>query len=69
MEILLNDRPFTLPECDRITAQQLVEIQFPENQRGIALALGSEILPREEWGYQVIRPNDKVFIFKATQGG
>lgn len=69
MEILLNDRPFTLPECDCITAQQLVEIQFPENQRGIALALGSEILPREEWGQQVIRPNDKVFIFKATQGG
>jgi sulfur carrier protein len=69
MEIMLNDRPFTLPECDGITAQQLVEIQFPENQRGIALALGSAILPREEWGHQIIRPNDKVFIFKATQGG
>ena len=36
---------------------------------GIAIALNEEVIPRAEWGKHELRPRDRVFVIRATQGG
>jgi len=69
MEILLNDKPQQFPEKETLTAEELVSLTYPNSQKGIALALGDRVIPKANWGETIIKPQDKVLIFKATQGG
>jgi sulfur carrier protein len=69
MEITLNNHPYTLDKNRSTTVLDLVEQKFPDSQKGIAVAVGEEVLPREEWENYILKENEKLFIFKAIQGG
>lgn len=54
--------------CDKITLTQLlVELKMPT--KGIAIAIGQEIVPAREWDSYALKEQVKVLIIRATQGG
>jgi sulfur carrier protein len=69
MEILLNDKPQQFPDRQQLTAEELVALSYPNSQKGIALAIGDRVIPKDQWAETIIYPQDKVLLFKATQGG
>ena len=52
----------TLPEV-------LCSLQYDPEQRGIAVALNAEVIPRSEWDTTVISVGDRLEIVGARQGG
>ena len=52
----------TLPEV-------LCSLQYDPEQRGIAVALNAEVIPRSEWDSTVIAVGDRLEIVGARQGG
>ncbi len=69
MEITLNNRSYTLKENAPTSVWEIVKQKFPESQKGIAVAIGEEVLPREEWESYLLSENERLYIFKAIQGG
>jgi sulfur carrier protein len=39
------------------------------SQKGIAVAINNNVVPKAEWGSYVLNDEDKVTLIKATQGG
>ncbi|MCY3575795.1 MAG: sulfur carrier protein ThiS [bacterium] len=39
------------------------------NQRGVAVAVNREIVPRSRWGQALLAEGDRVEILEAAQGG
>jgi len=39
------------------------------SQKGIAVAINNNVIPRSEWHNYLLQAEDKVMIIKATQGG
>ncbi|MCY4036435.1 MAG: sulfur carrier protein ThiS [bacterium] len=39
------------------------------NQRGVAVAVNREIVPRSEWNQALLAEGDRVEILEAAQGG
>ena len=52
----------TLPEV-------LCSLQYDPEQRGIAVAVNAEVIPRSEWAATVISVGDRLEIVGARQGG
>lgn len=46
----------------------LSSIQMSE-QKGIAIAVNEEVIPKSEWSSESLKDQDKILIIKATQGG
>ncbi len=38
-------------------------------QKGIAIAINNNVIPRGEWATHALKEEDKVILIKATQGG
>ena len=38
-------------------------------QKGIAIAVNHEVIPKAEWKLTILLQNDKITVIKATQGG
>jgi sulfur carrier protein len=38
-------------------------------QKGIAIAINNNVIPRQEWATHDLAPGDKITLIKATQGG
>ena len=67
MEIILNSQ---LKNVDaEFNIQQLIDMELADNQKGIAVAVNSSVVPKTEWSNHKLDPNDNVLIIKATQGG
>jgi sulfur carrier protein len=66
--IYVNGEP-TLVGDDATVAKLLEGLGLSGEQRGIAIAIDGEVVPRGEWGDQVLRPLQKVEIVNAIQGG
>ena len=67
VEVLVNGETrsvaaATLPEL-------LCALQYSPEQRGIAVALNAEVIPRSEWAETRIAPGDQLEIVGARQGG
>jgi sulfur carrier protein len=69
MDILINEQLKSFPDHDRISADELVSLSYPASQNGIALAIGDKVIPKTQWKETFISAEDKILIFKATQGG
>jgi sulfur carrier protein len=69
MEIIINNKKKELDAYSTITVQQLLNIQIPEKQKGIAIAINNNIVSKAEWATKIITNNDNILIIKATQGG
>lgn len=68
MEITINNRVKNLSDKN-LTVQQLLNLEIPEKQKGIAIAINNTVVPRKEWETKNILQNDNILIIKATQGG
>jgi sulfur carrier protein len=66
IRINVNETPLDIEDNNTIT--QLLEItNTPLN--GIAIAINSAIVSKNEWNTHLIKPNDHILIIQATQGG
>lgn len=66
MEVFLNGAQCNTQE-DTNLGSFLSEYSLPE--KGIAIALNEEVIPKTNWNTTYLKSNDKIIIIKATQGG
>jgi sulfur carrier protein len=67
IEVIINQKNFSFPESGTLAdVLPLLEIRQAD---GIAIALNEEVIPKGEWGEHPLRPKDRVFVIRATQGG
>lgn len=66
MTITLNGSRHQIAEGT--TLDQLVAF-FALHDRGIALAMNSEVVPRSEWASTRVLPDARVEVVTASQGG
>jgi sulfur carrier protein len=67
MNIYVNNKLQELAASAKIT-DALSSLNIP-SQKGIAIAINNNVIPRTEWETHILQPDDKVTIIKATQGG
>ena len=67
MEISVNQKSLEIPE--HCSVQQLLSSLFSENQKGLAVAINENVVPRSDWAAQLLNSGDMVTLIKATQGG
>jgi len=67
MEIIINgqSREFSEP----LSVQQLLSDLFPEQAKGIAVAVNQSVIPKSAWSVHSLQPHDRVMLITATQGG
>ena len=68
MELKINNQTKQFP-LDSLTVQALLDIEIPEKQNGIALAINNTVIPKYEWNSHFLKPTDNILIISATQGG
>jgi sulfur carrier protein len=68
MELKINNqiKQFAL---DSLTVQALLDLEIPEKQNGIAVAINATVIPRTNWSTHFLNPTDDILIISATQGG
>jgi sulfur carrier protein len=69
MEIIVNNQPKQIPEQDQFTVQQLLHLEIPGKQQGIAVAINNRVVSKANWASTHIFEQDHIIIIKATQGG
>lgn len=68
MELFINYQKKKFKEWPP-SLEALVLLESPLKQRGIAVALNNEVIPRAYWSQTVLNPSDSILIITATQGG
>ena len=66
MELIVNGTGRTLP--DGVTVAEVVRT-VTDRERGLAVAVNGEVVPRGGWAVSVLRDGDRVEVLSATQGG
>ncbi len=54
--------------ADGLTVAGLLD-HLGQDGRGVAVAVGEEVVPRSTWARVVLRPGDRVEVLVAAQGG
>ncbi|QHS61557.1 sulfur carrier protein ThiS [Chitinophaga agri] len=67
MEVLVNNKLYAVQPGTSIAAL-LQFIQLP-SEKGVAIAINSQVIPKTSWPDQILQTADKVTIIRATQGG
>jgi sulfur carrier protein len=67
MKIKLNNQSKIL--IGQCSVKQLLDEVVPEKQKGIAIAVNAQVIPRMDWSQHILKDDDDVLIIKATQGG
>lgn len=68
MKLKINNQEKQYDQTE-LTVQQLLDIEIPHAQNGIAIAIDDSIVPKSNWNSTPIEENSSVLIIKATQGG
>lgn len=66
MELIVNGTGRTLPEG--VTVAEVIRT-VTDRERGLAVAVNGEVVPRGGWSASVLRDGDRVEVLSATQGG
>lgn len=68
MELTINHQKkfFENPPA---SLEQLLLSENLKKEKGIAVALNNQVIPREDWNSTSLHPNDTILIITATQGG
>ncbi|QOC90320.1 sulfur carrier protein ThiS [Micromonospora craniellae] len=66
MELTVNGAGRSVP--DEVTVAEVVRDVTPQ-QRGVAVAVNGEVVPRTDWPATVLRGGDRVEVLSAAQGG
>ncbi len=67
MKLIVNDKPEIL-----LIGNRLLDLLHKTNltkQKGLAVAVNNNIVPKAEWENHELKENDKITIIRATQGG
>lgn len=67
MTIFLNNQAKELSEPSSVSA--LLQLLALEHQRGIAVAINDQVVPRSNWNSYQLKENDRLTLIRATQGG
>jgi len=68
MLIQLNGRPAELPDGASV-AEAIAAAGAEHDQRGLAVAVEGEVVPRGEWEATDLRDGQAVEVVRAIQGG
>ena len=68
MELKINNQLKQF-ENDILSVQDLLDIEFPNKQNGIALAINNTVIPKTDWPSHFPKATDDILIITATQGG
>ena len=68
MELKINNQTKQFA-TDTLTVQALLDLEIPEKQNGIALAIDNTVIPKSDWNSHLIQETDDILIISATQGG
>lgn len=68
MELKINNQTKQF-DAESLTVQALIDLEIPENQNGIALAINHTVIPKSNWNTHLIKTTDEILIITATQGG
>ncbi|TDD96624.1 sulfur carrier protein ThiS [Flavobacterium cellulosilyticum] len=68
MELKINNQHKQFA-ADSLTVQALLDLEIPEKQNGIALAINNTVIPKSDWNSHLIQETDDILIISATQGG
>jgi sulfur carrier protein len=66
MELSVNDEVHTFKEGANLY-DVIQELSISE--KGTAIAINEEVVPKSQWHNTIPNLNDKILIIKATQGG
>ena len=67
MQIIFNNQHKEIK--DKSPVQHLLDEWLGEKQKGIAVAVNGEVIPKINWATHLLHSNDEVLLIKATQGG
>ncbi len=68
MELKINNQNKTFaPDC--LTIQALLDLEIPNKQNGIAVAINNTVIPKSNWNSHHLNETDDILIISATQGG
>jgi len=67
MRVSVNDEIMDVPPG--ISVGSLLSLLEIRSFAGMALAINSEVVPRNDWEATSLSENDKVLIIRATKGG
>ncbi|WP_291097047.1 MULTISPECIES: sulfur carrier protein ThiS [unclassified Flavobacterium] len=68
MELKINNQTKQFaPES--LTVQALLDLEIPNKQNGIAVAINNTVIPKPNWNTHLLNENDEILIISATQGG
>jgi sulfur carrier protein len=68
MELKINNQ-IKLFAADSLTVQALLDLEIPEKQNGIALAINNSVIPKSAWNSHFLKETDDILLISATQGG
>ena len=68
MELKINNKTKHFA-TDSLTVQTLLDLEIPEKQNGIAVAINNTVIPKSNWNSHPIQETDDILIISATQGG
>jgi sulfur carrier protein len=67
MEITVNQQQHQVP--DNYSIEELLAFLMPETEKGIAVAINQQIIPKTLWQSHQLSPADNIMLIRATQGG
>jgi sulfur carrier protein len=67
VNVLLNGSPVSLP--DPATVEAAVAASGAPSERGVAVAVDGEVVPRGQWTTTELREGQRVEVLQAVQGG
>lgn len=68
MELKINNQLKQF-EATTLTVQDLLDLEFPNKQNGIAFAINNSVIPKTDWATTTLSETDDILIITATQGG
>ncbi len=68
MELKINNN-FKQFESVQLSVQELLDLELPGKQNGIAVAVNHQVIPKPIWKNTLLSENDHILIITATQGG
>ncbi|SFD32663.1 sulfur carrier protein ThiS [Chitinophaga sp. CF118] len=67
MEVCVNNKLYAVQPG--ITIAALLQFIQLSSDKGIAIAINSQVIPKTTWQQQVLQSADNITIIRATQGG
>ncbi|OCB76898.1 sulfur carrier protein ThiS [Flavobacterium crassostreae] len=68
MELKINNQIKQF-QANALSIQELLDIEIPQKQSGIAVAINNTVIPKSDWNQLQLSQSDEILILSATQGG